>query len=164
MKQAGYPLLLLEVKNVSREKVTDKRARRYITITDRGAWEYIDKIMTHPDYDKSFNKVINSALLFGLPELYKRLFDKVEIDGEEKTVSVPREYSEDALYFELVRLMSESIANQVVLKRLVCSIFNLLAVWGEGARMGEAFKKGFLKDTPDFIVKEEARMLKEAGR
>ena len=34
----------------------------------------------------------------------------------------------------------------------------------EGARMGEAFKKGFLKDTPDFIVKEEARMLKEAGR
>ena len=88
----------------------------------------------------------------------------VEIDGEEKTVSVPREYSEDALYFELVRLMRENIANQVVLKRLVCSIFNLLAVWGEGARMGEAFKKGFLKDTPDFIVKEEARLLKEAGR
>ena len=164
MKQAGYPLLLLEVKNVSREKVTDKRARRYITITDRGAWEYIDKIMTHPDYDKSFNKVINSALMFGLPELHRRLFDKVEIDGEEKTVSVPREYSEDALYFELVRLMRENIANQVVLKRLVCSIFNLLAVWGEGARMGEAFKKGFLKDTPDFIVKEEARLLKEAGR
>ena len=129
-----------------------------------GMWEYIDKIMTHPDYDKSFNKVINSALLFGLPELHRRLFDKVEIDGEEKTVSVPREYSEDALYFELVRLMRENIANQVVLKRLVCSIFNLLAVWGEGARMGEAFKKGFLKDTPDFIVKEEARMLKEAGR
>ena len=45
-------------------------------------WEYIDKIMTHPDYDKSFNKVINSALLFGLPELYKRLFDTVEIDGD----------------------------------------------------------------------------------
>lgn len=127
-------------------------------------WEYIDKIMTHPDYDKSFNKVINSALLFGLPILYKRLFDTVEIDGEEKTVSVPREYSEDALYFELVRLIRENIANQVVLKRLVCSVFNLLAVWGEGARMGEAFKKGFLKDTPDFIVKEEARLLKEAGR
>lgn len=58
-------------------------------------WEYIDKIMTHPDYDKSFNKVINSALLFGLPELYKRLFDTVEIDGEEKPVSVPNEYNEN---------------------------------------------------------------------
>ena len=102
--------------------------------------------------------------MFGLPELHRRLFDKVEIDGKEKTVSVPREYSEDALYFELVRLTRENIANQVVLKRLVCSIFNLLAVWGEGARMGEAFKKGFLKDMPDFIVKEEARLLKEAGR
>lgn len=115
-------------------------------------------------YKNSFNAIVNDALMFGLPELHRRLFDKVEIDGEEKTVSVPREYSEDALYFELVRLMRENIANQVVLKRLVCSIFNLLAVWGEGARMGEAFKKGFLKDTPDFIVKEEARLLKEAGR
>ena len=129
-----------------------------------GMWDYIDKIMTHPDYDKSFNKVINSALLFGLPELHRRLFDKVEIDGEEKTVSVPRKYSEDALYFELVRLMRENIANQVVLKRLVCSIFNLLAVWGEGARMGEAFKKGFLNDTPDYLVNEEIRMLKDVGR
>ena len=62
-------------------------------------WEYIDKIMTHPDYDKSFNKVINSALLFGLPILYKRLFDTVEIDGEETPVSVPNEYNEDAFYF-----------------------------------------------------------------
>ena len=51
-------------------------------------WEYIDKIMTHPDYDKSFNKVINSALLFGLPILYKRLFDTVEIDGEETTLEL----------------------------------------------------------------------------
>lgn len=48
------------------ERVTDRRARRYITITDAALWEYIDKIMEHPDYDKSFNKVINSALLFGL--------------------------------------------------------------------------------------------------
>ena len=89
------------MKNVSREKVTDKRARRYITITDRGAWEYIDKIMMHPDYGKSFNKVINSALLFGLPELYKRLFDTVEIDGEEQTVSVPNEYNPPRFTFNL---------------------------------------------------------------
>ena len=67
--------------------------------------------MTHPDYDKSFNKVINSALLFGLPELYKRLFDTVEIDGEEKPVSVPNEYNENAFYFQLVRLMKEMLAN-----------------------------------------------------
>lgn len=137
---------------------------KFITIDDEKKWALIRKIATVDRYKNSFNAIVNDALMFGLPELHRRLFDKVEIDGEEKAVSVPREYSEDALYFELVRLMRENIANQVVLKRLVCSIFNLLAVWGEGARMGEAFKKGFLKDTPDFIVKEEARLLKEAGR
>ncbi len=145
-------------------KFTDNSARRYIRIDDEKQWELIREIATVDRYKDSFNAIINDALMFGLPELHKHLFDKVKIDGEDKTVSVPREYSEDALYFEVVRLMRESIANQVVLKRLVCSIFNLLAVWGEGARMGEAFKKGFLKDTPDFIVKDEARMLKEAGR
>lgn len=145
-------------------KFTDNSARRYIRIDDEKQWELIREIATVDRYKDSFNAIINDALMFGLPELHKRLFDKVQIDGEDKTVRVPREYSEDALYFEVVRLMRESIANQVVLKRLVCSIFNLLAVWGEGARMGEAFKKGFLKDTPDFIVKDEARMLKEAGR
>ena len=137
---------------------------KFITIDDEKKWALIREIATVDRYKNSFNAIVNDALMFGLPELHRRLFDKVEIDGEEKTVSVPREYSEDALYFELVRLMRENIANQVVLKRLVCSIFNLLAVWGEGARLGEAFKKGFLKDTPDFIVKEEARLLKEAGR
>lgn len=145
-------------------KFTDNSARRYIRIDDEKQWELIREIATVERYKDSFNAIINDALMFGLPELHRRLFDKAQIDGEDKTVSVPREYSEDALYFEVVRLMRESIANQVVLKRLVCSIFNLLAVWGEGARMGEAFKKGFLKDTPDFIVKDEARMLKEAGR
>ena len=124
---------------------------KFITIDDEKKWALIREIATVDRYKNSFNAIVNDALMFGLPELHRRLFDKVEIDGEEKTVSVPREYSEDALYFELVRLMRENIANH-------------LAVWGEGARMGEAFKKGFLKDTPDFIVKEEARLLKEAGR
>ena len=88
----------------------------------------------------------------------------VELDGEEKAVSVPKEYSVDAFYFELIRLMKEIIANQVVEKRLICSIFNLLSLWADGTRSGENFRKGFLKDTPDFIVKDEARLLKEAGR
>ena len=100
-------------------------------------WEYIDKIMTHPDSDKSFNKVINSALLFGLPELYKRLFDTMEIDGEEKAVSVPNEYIENAFYFQLIRLMKEKLANEVITKSVVCSIFNERA---EARRASHAMK------------------------
>ena len=113
---------------------------------------------------KASHAIVNDALAFGLPELHKRLFDKVQLDGEEKAVSVPKEYSVDAFYFELIRLMKEIIANQVVEKRLICSIFNLLSLWADGTRSGENFRKGFLKDTPDFIVKDEARLLKEAGR
>ena len=137
---------------------------KFITIDDEKKWELIREIATVKRYESSFNAIGNDALAFGLPELHKRLFDKVQLDGEEKAVSVPKEYSVDAFYFELIRLMKEIIANQVVEKRLICSIFNLLSLWADGTRSGENFRKGFLKDTPDFIVKDEARLLKEAGR
>lgn len=137
---------------------------KFITIDDEKKWELIREIATVKRYESSFNAIVNDALAFGLPELHKRLFDKVQLDGEEKAVSVPKEYSVDAFYFELIRLMKEIIANQVVEKRLICSIFNLLSLWTDGTRSGENFRKGFLKDTPDFIVKDEARLLKEAGR
>lgn len=137
---------------------------KFITIDDENKWELIREIATVKRYESSFNAIVNDALAFGLPELHKRLFDKVQLDGEEKEVSVPKEYSVDAFYFELIRLMKEIIANQVVEKRLICSIFNLLSLWADGTRSGENFRKGFLKDTPDFIVKDEARLLKEAGR
>ena len=137
---------------------------KFITIDDETKWELIREIATVKRYESSFNAIVNDALAFGLPELHKRLFDKVQLDGEEKAVSIPKEYSVDAFYFELIRLMKEIIANQVVEKRLICSIFNLLSLWADGTRSGENFRKGFLKDTPDFIVKDEARLLKEAGR
>ena len=137
---------------------------KFITIDDEKKWELIREIATVKRYESSFNAIVNDALAFGLPELHKRLFDKVQLDGEEKAVSVPKEYSVDAFYFELIRLMKEIIANQVVEPRLICSIFHLLSLWADGTRSGENFRKGFLKDTPDFIVKDEARLLKEAGR
>lgn len=165
MKQAGYPLLLWEVVTIRGERNTDKKTRKFITITDMSMWEYIDKIMTHPDYDKSFNKVINSALLFGLPTLYKRLFDTVEIDGEETPVSVPNEYNEDAFYFQLIRLMKEMLANEVITKSVVCSLFNeRAAALQDGKSDVDSLVKGFYQDTPDYLVNEEIRMLKDVGR
>ena len=144
MKQAGHPLLLLEVVTIRGERNTDKKTRKFVTITDMSMWEYIDKIMTHPDYDKSFNKVINSALLFGLPILYKRLFDTVEIDGEETPVSVPNEYNEDAFYFQLIRLMKEMLANEVITKSVVCSLFNeRAAALQDGKSNVDSLVKGF---------------------
>ncbi len=162
---SGIPASSSGGEKVRGERVTDRRARRYITITDAALWEYIDKIMEHPDYDKSFNKVINSALLLGLPILYKRLFDTVEIDGEETPVSVPNEYNEDAYYFQMVRLMKEMIANEVITKSLVCSLFNERAITLEdGISDADSFVRGYYQDTPDYLKREEIRMLKDIGR
>lgn len=147
------------------ERVTDRRARRYITIIDVDMWERIDKIMKHPDYAKSFNKVINSALLFGLPTLCKRLFDTVKIDGEKTPVSVPNDYNEGAYYFQLVRLMKEIIANGVITKSLVCSLFNERAMTLEdGISDADSFVRGYYQDTPDYLKREEIRMLKDIRR
>ena len=147
------------------ERNTDKKTRKFINIADMSLWEYIDKIMEHPDYDKSFNKVINSALLFGLPILYKRLFDTVEIDGEETPVSVPNEYNSDAYYFQMVRLMKEMIANEVITKSLVCSLFNERAMMlDDGISDADSFVRGYYQDTPDYLKREEIRMLKDIGR
>ena len=111
---------------------------KFITIDDEKKWALIREIATVDRYKNSFNAIVNDALMFGLPELHRRLFDKVEIDGEEKTVSVPREYSEDALYFELVRLMRENIANQVVLKHIQSS-----CRMGRGCENGRSVQKRF---------------------
>ena len=66
---------------------------KFITIDDEKKWELIREIATVKRYESSFNAIVNDALAFGLPELHKRLFDKVQLDGEEKAVSVPKEYS-----------------------------------------------------------------------
>lgn len=67
-------------------------------------------------------------------------------------------------YFQIVSLMKEIIANQLTLKKISCSEFNLLGIWADGTKTGESFRKGLLRDTPDFIVKGEARLLREASK
>ncbi len=113
---------------------------------------------------KSFNKVINSALLFGLPILYKRLFDTVEIDGEETPVSVPNEYNEDAFYFQLIRLMKEMLANEVITKSVVCSLFNeRAAALQDGKSDVDSLVKGFYQDTPELSRKRGNTNVKGRG-
>lgn len=146
------------------EEKKNNRARRYITITDESIWERIDTIQRHPDYAKSFNKVINDALYYGLPELEKKLSGNVSLEEPETDKMSKVVTPESDHYFQIVSLMKEIIANQLMLKKLSNSEFNLLGIWAEGTRTGESFRKGLLRDTPDFIVKEEARLLREASK
>ncbi len=71
-EQAGNPLFLGE----ETVEKSDKRQRRYIRIRDQTLWEKIDRIMEEEEYRKSFNKVINDALYFGLDELIRHLFER----------------------------------------------------------------------------------------
>lgn len=55
-------------------KQTEKSTDRHIRIYDVIVLEQIDKIMEHPKYQKSFNKVINDALFYGVQQLYDYLY------------------------------------------------------------------------------------------
>ena len=79
-EQAGNPLFLGEE---TVEKL-GKRQRRYIRIRDQTLWEKIDRIMEEEKYKKSFNKVINDALYFGLDELMRHLFEREETIKEQE--------------------------------------------------------------------------------
>ena len=59
-----------------KKKETEKSADRHIRITDISLLEQIDEIMQYPEYN-NFNKVICSALFYGLPALRKELCGSV---------------------------------------------------------------------------------------
>lgn len=48
---------------------------KFITIDDEKKWALIREIATVDRYKNSFNAIVNDALMFGLPELHRRLFD-----------------------------------------------------------------------------------------
>lgn len=50
---------------------TDRYARKFITIVDDFKCEYIARLMEKDEYKADFNKVINDALDYGLPQLLK---------------------------------------------------------------------------------------------
>lgn len=146
------------------EKITNKNTRKFVTITDMNMWSMIEDIMTVKGY-KSFNKVINDALIYGLPELHKRLFDKVEIDGEEKNFEIPKGYGSEVMTFQIIRLLKECIANDLTIKSLISSMFNVSVETLKGNMVSaERFEKGSYAFTPQFIIPQEVKMLKEANK
>ena len=71
------------------ERNTDRSVRKFITIRDTELWEKIDRIMEEKKYSKSFNKVINDALYYGLDELMRHLFEL------EETVAIEQEQARE---------------------------------------------------------------------
>lgn len=144
---------------------TDRNVRKFITIKDVGLWEKIDRLMTLPEYEKSFNKVINDALFYGLEELCHRLFSEdtetTERQAEEPNVKRMDGINED--YFsEVVKLLKEIILNETINKSILCSLFEARNLELNGERVsGKNFKEGKFRDTPAYLTKYELRALRD---
>lgn len=147
------------------ERNTDRNVRKFITITDIGLWEKIDEIMTLPQYQKSFNKVINEALFYGLDELHRKLFETVEEESEMQTIfkTVRRiDGLNEDIFYQIVKLLKEVILNATINKSILCSLFEAksLELCGEKVN-AKKFSDGAFRDTPDYLTAYELRALRD---
>lgn len=155
-------------------KNTDKKTRKFISIPDMEKWELIDKLAELPKYEKSFNKIINDALDYGLPLLIKAEYGDIkDNDGykmeeppmEEPQKEVETYYRLDELLEELIGLVEEVILNATINKSLLCSLFNQkVQELSEGGFLGRSFKSGDMRDTPEYLETYERRAIREINQ
>lgn len=147
---------------------TDHNVRKFITIADMSLWAKIEAIMEIPAYSKSFNKVINEALFYGLPILYAKLFETVTEESEsEKPVHFVRRIdgANEAYFVDIVRLLKEVILNETINKSILCSLFEAKTLELSGKKISaQNFKDGKFRDTPDYLMAYELKALKDLQR
>ena len=142
------------------ERNTNKNTRKFISIPDEKKWEQIERIMSLPQYEKSFNRVINNALDYGLPLLIKAEFGEIDEEAEEKIYSTVHSKDEE-FYGQVVRFFREWIMNQVITKAIVSSLFEAKSLELKHKPVSaEAFVTGCFQDTPQFAEDYEMRTLK----
>ena len=134
---------------------------KHVRITDTGISDQIDRLMELPEY-KSFNKVINNALFYGLPKLTESIFGEVKLDEQP-----PRKEPLHFLYFDekqfaiIVRLLKETILNVTINKSILSSLFHAKDFENNGLKVDpHKFEDGLLSDTPDYLNDYEIRGLK----
>lgn len=160
--QAGNPLCPNEENNVA-----DKRARRYIRITDIDSWRLIDEISQDESYSKSFNKIINDALFYGLPLLHDKLYGEVTLD-EQPTPPRPQingSRLDDELFDVIVKLLKETVLNVTINKSILSSLFHDVGRINKALNLGndlnDLYEKGLMSDTPDYLYDYEISGLKK---
>jgi len=146
--------------------VTDKRARRYIRITDVESWSLIDKISQDKSYSNSFNKIINDALFYGLPMLYEKLFGKAVLPPSEDPPSERKvNRLEDKHFAVMIKLLKETVLNVTINKSILSSLFHGKCLEYKGCEVdAENFENGMISDTPDYLYDYELEGLKKMRR
>lgn len=142
------------------ERNTDKNVRKFITIRDEGKWGQIEKLMALPQYQNTFNKVINDALDYGLPLLIKAEFGDIE-DEETENSRLPAHGKDEEFYGQVVRLLRESLMNDNIIKSLLSSLFEAKSLELRHKPVSPiAFDRGCFQDLPQFVEEYELRTLK----
>lgn len=151
------------------DKITDNRARRYIRITDTESWAQIDKISQDERYSKSFNKIINDALFYGLPILTEKLFGEVE---EEPRYVIPpkrkrqQEEGKDEEYnATIVKLLKEIVLNEAINKSILSSLFHAMEYWSRQCDVPyDEYSDGRMSETPEYLQTFEAMGIRNLRR
>lgn len=145
------------------EEMEDRRQRRYIRIRDADMWSKIDKLMTLPKYSKSFNKIANDALDYGLDELIRRNFEAVEEHAGQAQKFVRKiEGLNESFYWDIVKLLKEIIVNETINKSLLCSLFNTWVPELSGENVSrKKFQEGRYSETPSYLSDFEIQGLRE---
>ena len=150
---------------MAENRIEDHRSRRYIRITDEDSWLMIDEIARTDYYSKSFNKIINDALFYGLPILYDKVIGAENIAEQEKReLTGGEEVTAGNLRFYalLVRLLREVILNVTINKSLLSTLCNEKECELRREKIAaEKFASGYYSDTPDYLVRYEAEGLKK---
>ena len=130
----------------------------------------IGDIMENPNY-KSFSKVINDALFYGLPVLRQKLYGEVTIDSQQSASPRPQingSRLDDELFNTIVKLLKETVLNVTINKSILSSLFNntecMNKAFGLGKDMNELYEKGLMSDTPGYLYEYELEWLKKLRR
>ena len=145
---------------MNEKTITANRSKRYIRIVDKDFWRMIDDISKHEEYSKSFNRIINDALFYGLPMLHNRLFVPVDIPQETEKEETPPSKA-DEFCLQVVKLLKEIILTNSINRSMLTSIFNVFGKELNGETVsGKRFEDGAYAFTPDYLELYEIRGLK----
>lgn len=146
-----------------KRKEIEKAVDRHIRITDIDMLEQIDEIMEDPEY-KSFSKVINDALFYGLPILHNKLYGEVTLDEPPATPrpQINGSRLDDELFDTIVKLMKETVLNVTINKSILSSIFHDLGRVNSVLQLdNDLYEKGLMSDTPDYLNDYEIEGIKK---
>ncbi len=142
---------------MNRNAILSGNTRQYISVTDCDMLEIIEKLLP---YYKSFNRLVNDALQYGLPLLLESKQDNTVRLEEQRPQVIEVKTISDERIAEMVRLLQEIVMNTTISKSILCSLFNAKSSELKDKPIPvEKFDSGAMRDTPTCLTKYEVDML-----